>query len=215
MIRTRRLPDGSVEAAAEVVVGVETREVVVPLGRPVGEIDPGWLRNTPVIVLTSAALEPMACAAAERAGRASVSPVRLGSGDRLGLRLLEAAADAEVLTVVVAVDEVTETLVVSRALRGRPLPVVPFDDPPSARRMFEACWVDLDIALPSLDGPGRAEVRAVVAELGLFASHHVVEVDPRPGLDGRGRGAPSLHELAAAATGVLAGRVAAGNRRWR
>lgn len=215
MIRTRRLPDGSVEAAAEVVVGVETREVVVPLGRPVGKFDPGWLRNTPVIVLTSAALEPTAGAAAERAGLASVSTVRLGSGVRLGPRLLEAAADAEVLTVVVAVDDATETLIVARALRGRPLPVVPFDDPLSARRMFEACWVDLDIALPSLEGPGRAEVRAVVAELGLFASHHVVEVDPRPGLDGRGRGAPSLHELAAAATGVLAGRVAAGNRRWR
>lgn len=215
MIRTRLIPDGSVEAVVEVVVGVETKDVVVPLGRFTGDVDPGGLRNTPVVVLTSAGLEPTVRAGAERAGLASVSLVRLGSGDRLGARLLETAAAAEILTLVTSVDTAHEALVVARALRGRPLPVVPFDDRDAAGLMLEACWVDLDVVVPSVDGPQRDEARAVATRLGLFTSHHVVEVDPRAGLEERDPTASSLHELTAAATGVLAGRIASGNRRWR
>jgi hypothetical protein len=82
--------------------------------------------------------------------------------------------------------------------------------------MLGACWVDLDVAIPSVDGDLRGRVRDAAEHLGLFADHHVVEVDPRPALDGGSDPAGrTLWELAAAATGVLAGRLVSRNRSWR
>ena len=109
-------------------------------------------------------------------------------------------------------------LTVARALGGRPLPVVAFDDPSAAGTMLRGCDVDLDVAFPAVDEPTRGRLREVADGLGLFTRHHVVEVDPRPAFadeDATPIAARSLHALAAAASGVLAGRVAAGNRRWR
>ena len=215
MIRTHRFPDGSAEVTADVAVGVETRTVSVPLGPYPGDVDPAGLRNTPVVVLTSEGLEPTVRAGAARAGPATVLLVQVGAGDRLGAGLLEAAESAEVLTLVTSVESAAGALVVVRVLGGRPLPVVPFDDRASARRMLEGCWVDLDVAIPSVDGPQREEARGVGMEAGIYSAHHVVEVDPRAGLDERDPAASTLHELAAAAAGVLAGRIASGNRHWR
>jgi hypothetical protein len=46
--------------------------------------------------------------------------------------------------------------------------------------------------------------------------HHLVEVDARPALEELGDLAgDSLSALAAAAAGVLAGRIVVGDRRWR
>jgi hypothetical protein len=81
--------------------------------------------------------------------------------------------------------------------------------------MLEPCWVDLDIAVPALDEPRRAAARRAVRSLGLVERHHIVEVDPRPGLEGESPADATLQRLTAAATGVLAGRIAAANRRWR
>lgn len=215
MIRTRRLPDGTAEVTGGVAVGVETRTVTVPLGPYEGDVDPAGLRNTPVVVLTSEALEPTVRAGAERAGPATVRVVEVGAEDRLGARLLGAAESAEVLILVTSVEAAAEVLVVVRALRGRPLPVVPFDDRAAAGRMLEGCWVDLDVAIPSVDGSRREVARRVGMEVGMFSAHHVVEVDPRAGFDELDPGASTLHELAAAAAGVLAGRIASGNRHWR
>jgi hypothetical protein len=214
VIRTEPLPDGTIEAIADVVVGLDTKRVRVPLGRFAGEIDPGGLRNIPVVVLTAASLEPVVRAGAERAGSASVTLVRVGSG-WLGARLIEAAGTAEVLTVVSPVDAAGDTLVVARVLGGRPLPVVPLDDREAGAIVFGRCWVDVDVAIPSVDGALREDVRSVAAELGLFTTHHVVEVDPRAALGERDVTVSTLQELAAAATGVLAGRIASANRRWR
>ena len=225
MIRTvERLDDGSLEIVAHITAGVDIRLVRVPLGRFEHEIDPGGLRNTPVVVLSDPGLEVTVRAGVTRAGRASVARLELASGTFLGAELLERSPTAEVLLVVAHGSAGATALVVTRALGGRPLPMISLDDPAGARAMLQAADVDLDIAVPSVDGPLRGLIRGVAEQLGLFAQHHVVEVDPRPALpdadiDGRvaaaGAGGPSLHELAAAATGVLAGRVAAGNRRWR
>ena len=110
-------------------------------------------------------------------------------------------------------------LVVARALEGRPLPVVPFGDAGAAPRDApRAAGCDLDVAIPSVDGALRDRIRDAAEHLGLFADHHVVEVDPRPALgDGDRPDAadPTPWELSAAATGVLAGRLAARNRSWR
>lgn len=219
MIRTvTRLPDGSVEIAAEIAVGVGTRQVRVPLGRFDREIDPGGLRNMPVVVLSDPGLEATVRAGAQRAGRAPLARLELEGVEFPGAELLGGSSIAEVLLVVSQGPAAAATLVVARALGGRPLPVIALDDPASANAMLRECDVDLDVAVPSVDEPMRALIRETVEQLGLFIGHHVVEVDPRPALADRvgvGADAPSVHELTAAATGVLAGRLAAGNRRWR
>ena len=222
--RVERLGDGSLEVVAEIAVGVDTRLVRVPLGRFEHEIDRGGLRNTPVVVLGDPGLEAIVREGIARAGHASVAQLDLAIGTSVGAELLGGSSTADALLVVADGPVAAAALVVARALGGRPLPVIQLDDPAGARAMLRACDVDLDIAVPSVDEPLRGLIRGVVERLGLFAHHHVVEVDPRPAMpnaeiDGRvaagGARAPSLYELAAAATGVLAGRVAAGNRRWR
>ena len=218
MIREERSPDGSVTAVADVVVGVETRQVRVPLGRWVGDVEAGGLRDRPVVVACRDDVGSLIRAGAEASGRATVSRSRAaGHAPAVGAALLEASITADVIVVTADEDASADVLVTARALGGRPLPVVDFDDMGTASAMMSGCWIDLDIAVPSLDGSSRDDVRRVAQELGLFAAHHVVEVDPRPAfaLGPSEIAGASMHELAAAATGVLAGRIAAAGRRWR
>lgn len=219
MIRSvDHLIDGSIEIVAEIAVGVETRQTRVPLGHFESAIDPGGLRNTPVVVLSDSALETTVRTGAERAGQASVARVEPDSEESPGAALLRASSDAEVLLVVSHGAAAGATLVIARMLGGRPLPVIALDQPTQARAMLRDCDVDLDVAVPSVEEPLRGRVRHVAEQLGLFVGHHVVEVDPRPALadvDDSPHDAPTLNELAAAASGVLAGRLAVGNRRWR
>lgn len=214
MIRFERLADGGVEAVAEVTVGVRTTTVRVPVGPDPGQVDPAGLRNTPVVVFTDPSLGPVVRNGIANAGGASV---RLAESEPIGAALLALSGRAEVL-LVLAEDpaEGGSALGIARALVGRPLPVVPYDDVATASTLIRACEVDVDVALPSVDDGVRAAARAAAERLGLFTDHHVVEVDPRPALDdGVDVSARSLHELAAAASGVLATRIAAANRRWR
>lgn len=219
MIRAvERRSDGSVEIVTEFAMGVETRRVRVPLGSFEGKVDPGGLRNTPVVVLGDLGLEDTVRAGASRAGDASIAQVEFEHEEFPGAGLLSASSIADVLVVLAHGPAAAAALVVARALGGRPLPVIALDDPASANAMLRHCDVDLDVAIPSVDEPMRSMLRDAVERLGLFSDHHVVEVDPRPALAERvgvGEDAPSVHELMAAATGVLAGRLAAGNRRWR
>ncbi|HVF08899.1 MAG TPA: hypothetical protein VNC60_10010 [Actinomycetota bacterium] len=215
-LTVRHLPDGSVEVLSEIAAGIETRRVMVPLGRFEGPVDPGGLRNAPVVVLSATRVIETVRNGARRSGGASVAVVDLSVGSVAGAELLRAASTAEVTLVVAPDGAAPSVLVAARALSGRPLPVVPLDDHTAAHAMLRGCDVDLDVAVPSLDGATRAVIRSAAERLGLFSDHHVVEVDPRPGLEQNERAGPvSLHELTAAATGVLAGRIAAENRRWR
>jgi hypothetical protein len=214
VIRSERRSDGEVEAIADIVVGVEARRVRVPLGRFPDAIDPGGLRGTPVVVVTDAELEPMIRRGAACAGRASVGVAR-DVHDPLGAVLLSGSSLAEVLVVHASPPMAGDAMVTARALGGRPLPVVPLEREADAAAMLEPCWVDLDIAVPALDEPRRAAARRAVRSLGLVERHHIVEVDPRPGLEGESPADATLQRLTAAATGVLAGRIAAANRRWR
>jgi hypothetical protein len=104
-----------------------------------------------------------------------------------------------------------------RALGGRPLPALPWSSRAAIKELLEGCLVDVDVAVPRLAGTERAALRAAVAALHLDAVHHVLEVDPRPGFDrdAQTKDGPDLDVLGAAAAGVLAGRLAAGSRRWR
>jgi hypothetical protein len=217
VITVERDADGVPHVVSRVTVGVRTDIVRVPLARSHDDVDPGGLRGLPVVVATLARLERVVRAGAERAGRAEVRAVA-PSDEPLGTRLLRAAAIAEVLVLVTDDASAGEVLVAARALEGRPLPVIPFDDVHAGRAMLRECWVDLDVAIPSVDGAVRERLRAAAGALGLFTDHHVVEVDARPAFGDGERGDASdatLWELSAAATGVLAGRLAARNRSWR
>jgi len=89
------------------------------------------------------------------------------------------------------------------------------------------CKVAANVAVPVLDGPGRDLVWQALRGLRLEERHQLVEVDGRPALDelaragidaesmGRTVADDPVFFLAAGAAGVLAGRMAAGSRRYR
>lgn len=92
----------------------------------------------------------------------------------------------------------------------------------------DVCTVACDVPVPTLEDPvQRATVWDALRSAGLDERHHLVEVDGRPGIGGladhgvevtsmgRGPAEDPPFFLAAGAAGVLAGRMAAGTRRWR
>ena len=125
------------------------------------------------------------------------------------------------------------------ALGGRPIPSlrVSFADPRERHRsvshhsltiLRDVCLVPTDVPVPALeDDEQRAAVWDALRGAKLEERHQLVEVDGRPALAeladrgieprsmGRGVDDDPVYFLAAGAAGVLAGRVAAGNRRWR
>jgi hypothetical protein len=99
--------------------------------------------------------------------------------------------------------------------------------PHSITVLSEVAVVPAHVAVPTLDDEQRGVVWEALKEAGLEERHQLVEVNGRPALDllaQAGVGAEtmgrSLEEepaffLAAGAAGVLAGRMAAGDARWR
>lgn len=127
----------------------------------------------------------------------------------------------------------------ARQLGGRPIPALrlSFADERERHRglshhsvtiLRDVCLVDVNVPVPTLEDPGqRKVVWDALRAAELEERHHLVEVDGRPALDElRARGVhiqtmgrtveddPAFF-LAAGAAGVLAGRMAAGDRRWR
>jgi hypothetical protein len=84
-----------------------------------------------------------------------------------------------------------------------------------------------NVAVPVLDDPQRTDVWDALRRRGLEDRHQLVEVDGRPAIDELERRDVSITSMgraprddpaffrAAGAAGVLAGRMAAGDRRWR
>lgn len=89
------------------------------------------------------------------------------------------------------------------------------------------CKVAANVAVPVLEEPERSMVWDVLRLHRLEEQHHLVETDGRPALDeldrvsvevdsmGRTPATDPAFFLAAGAAGVLAGRMAVENRRWR
>ena len=89
------------------------------------------------------------------------------------------------------------------------------------------CRVPADVAVPVLPDRERAPVWDALRERRLEDRHRLVEVDGGPALDELGRAGVQIDSmgrtpaddpaffLAAGAAGILAGRMAAGSRRWR
>ena len=131
-------------------------------------------------------------------------------------------------------------LMAAMTLGGRPVPAlrVSFADGRDRHRgvshhsltiLAEVCRVDVNVPVPTLEHDDQRErVWATLRERKLEERHHLVEVDGRPALDelaerglgdvtsmGRGIEDDPAFFLAAGAAGVLGGRMAAEDRRWR
>jgi hypothetical protein len=130
-------------------------------------------------------------------------------------------------------------LMAAATLDGRPIPAlrVSFADGRERHRgvshhsltiLADVCKVDVNVPVPALaEEAERAEVWEALRARKLEDVHHLVEVDGRPAVDelrerridvrsmGRGIDDDPAFFLAAGAAGVLAGRLAAENRRWR
>jgi hypothetical protein len=171
------------------------------------------LPSIPVIVLGGAALGPVAEAGARRAGQGA-RIVRVTPAGDVAPALWGATAGGAEIVIVDAGGR--EELRIAGHLGARPLAALPLEHA-DAIEAFLPADVDVHVPLPTPDEAIRARVLAIVASFGLEAIHHLVEVDPRPAFAELGvdAGAVDLDRLAAGAAGVLAGRLAAGNRRWR
>jgi hypothetical protein len=205
-------------ARTKVDVGVSTREIVVLLGSWSGANDPAGplgLASTPVVVTVDDSLAPLVEAGARRSGRVPAVAHVTGAEISLGLRLFESVRAGA--GVIVIGDGTVRHLWLARALGGRPLTALPLQHPDALASLFEGLDLDVEVPVPACAEPMRDHVRSLLAPLALERTHHLVEVDPRPAFDELGLDVADadLDRLAAAAAGVLAGRLAVGNRRWQ
>ena len=130
-------------------------------------------------------------------------------------------------------------LMAARTLDGRPIPAlrVSFADTRERHRgvshhsltiLGDVCAVDVNVPVPVLeDQEQRDAVWTALRERKLEEKHQLVEVDGAPAIEelrardidvrtmGRGIDDDPAFFLAAGAAGVLGGRMAAENRRWR
>ena len=130
-------------------------------------------------------------------------------------------------------------LMAAETLHGRPIPAlrVSFADERDRHRgvshhsltiLADVCKVSVNVPVPALeDEAQRRSMWEALRSRRLEELHHLVEVDGQPALDelrardldvqtmGRGIDDDPAFFLAAGAAGVLAGRMAAENRRWR
>jgi hypothetical protein len=172
------------------------------------------LASLPVIVLTDRALSPIAEAGARRAGRGP-RIIHVAVGADIDVALSDAgAARAEVVIVDVGGPAVLRVAARRAALA---LAALPLERPGAIAALLTDLDVDVHVPLPVPDDEVRTRVRAIVDPFRLEDTHHLVDVDPRPAFAELGEdvGTAGLDRLAAGAAGVLAGRLAVGNRRWR
>jgi Protein of unknown function (DUF3866) len=123
-------------------------------------------------------------------------------------------------------------------LEGRPVVAlrISFADPRERHRgvshhalkaLSRVALMPAHVAVPALEGEQRETVWAALTEAELEGRHQLVEVTGRPAMDrlaeagigpesmGRGSAEDPVFFLAAGAAGVLAGRMAAGDRAWQ
>jgi hypothetical protein len=219
VIAYERTPEGLLEAHATIEVGVEDHDVRIDLGSWPGDATapagPLGLASTPVIVLPGTKWTDLATAGALRSGDCPACLRLPADAPRLGLQMLVAVTEgADVLLVEAGSGS---ALRIARALGGRPLAVLPLETPDGIGSYLEGCELDVHVPVPSVDDPMRERLLALIQPLHLETLHHLVEADPYPAFAEAGLDPTqaSLDELAAAAAGVLAGRLAVGNRRWR
>ncbi len=181
----------------------------------------------PVVLFAGADLLDVVRAGARRAGRGAKG-VRLTDPD-VAVLLNATAQGAELAVAVLPAPRLLAALNLVAELGGRGLPVLGLHAGPRGPLISDASLGllsnpelrDLDVAVPSIADEGeRHDLWGQLRSAALEARHQLVEVDGSPALEeiaARGARPPAdrWRALAAGAAGVLAGRLAAGNRRWR
>src|SRR3954453_379274 len=172
---------------------------------------PLGLAATPVVLLPEASVAPIARAGIERAGRGASVASFDGPTEALGLELLSATSSG---TEVVIVDRaVARHVDLVRILGGRAVVALPGTGPNEAKAWLAEADLDAELPIPTVDNAAWAAIAAI----GLEATHQLVHVDPAPAFHEAGMriAGATPAALTAGAAGVLAGRIAARNRRWR
>jgi hypothetical protein len=206
--------DEVVAGSARVAVGVVDRDETALLGPwPVERPDPGGplgLASTPVILLPDASTADVALAGVARAGRGPAVARLEGPIPALGLALLAATAASDEVIVLTEAEGRHVDLV--RVLGGRPVVALAATDRATVGAWFAETELSADVPVPTTD----EQLSSAIVSLGLEATHQLIQVDPAPAFDGAGmpRRDETVRVLTAAAAGVLAGRIAAANRRW-
>ena len=206
--------DAVIAASATVPIGIVDQAWTAMLGRwDAGSPDPAGplgLASTPVILLPDPSLESAVASAADRAGRGPEIAHLPASAPGLGLELLAAVSSGAEMIVLIEPEGRHVDLV--RILGGRAVVALAFADATSARRWLHGAELDADIPIPIPPGGWMREI----ATLGLESTHQLVQVDPTAALDETAISDDTLTSIrAATAAGILAGRIAVGNRRWR
>jgi hypothetical protein len=206
--------DDVVAATATIPAGVVDLERTALLGPWPSDApdpsDPLGLRSTPVVLLADGPLARVALAGIDRAGRGPETRSLGPPASTLGLDLLAAVASGVEAIVVSGVDGRQIDLV--RILGGRAIVAPPVSDGNDAHAWLVAAELDAEMPIPI----GHDVDRVATPPLALGPMHQFVQVDPTPALEEAGEPADAAPDvLAAAAAGVLAGRIAVGNRRWR
>jgi hypothetical protein len=206
--------DEVVAASATIAVGIVDRDETALLGPwPADRPDPGGplgLASTPVVLLPEASTADVALAGVARAGRTPAVARLEGPIPALGLALLAATAAGDEVIVLTEAEGRHVDLV--RILGGRAVVALAAADQ-TVRAWLAETELGADVPVPATD----ERLSSAFASLGLEATHQLIQVDPMPAFDEaevrrRDRAVPVL---TAAAAGVLAGRIAAANRRWR
>jgi hypothetical protein len=191
---------------------------------------PRPLRHLPVVALTEPELLDIVRAGVRRAG-GDPSVLTTSATDTDALRSSRTGGH-DVVIALCGAAAVMQVLQLVRELGGRPIPVLslsvgeagPRVLPASVTLLSDASLRDLEIPVPALeDDAMRTMLWDQLRHAHAEERHHLVEVDGRPALEelgmalggGRGFGEHGWAFLAAGAAGVLAGRLAASNRRWR
>lgn len=181
----------------------------------------------PVVLFSDADLLPVVRAGAARAGHDPIT-VELPDADAPSLTGA-AAGGAEVAVSVVPSSELIDALNRVRRLGGQALPILGLQASPHGIRLTDASrslltdpgLQDLNVPVPVIaEDAARRALWDQIRSAALEDRHHVVEVDGAPAVEemvARALGAPEdpWRASAAGAAGVLAGRLAAANRRWR
>jgi hypothetical protein len=205
--------DDVIAASATIAVGVADRDEIALLGpwpsdrgAPAG---PLGLASTPVILLPDPSTIDVALAGIARAGRRPAVSRIEATTPGLGLALFAAVGAGT--EVVVLTEAAGSHIDLARILGGRAIVALPGSDAQAIAAWLRGAELGADIPLPTTDAAASAEI----ASFGLESMHQLIQVDPTPALNEADVRAPTFAVSTAAAAGVLAGRIAAGNRRWR
>jgi hypothetical protein len=182
------------------------------------------MHHLPIALLPYAADAAVVLAAASRAGARPTPSILVDPGVEDVAQAVRRERAEFVVARCEGIDASIQTAFVLSQAGARVVPALGIRGPAKAPSLDVATIAlltedrlrDLNVAVPVLEDGPRAALWDSLRTVRVEECHHLVEVDGRPAPDAAGApiaSTPSV--LAIGATGVLVGRMAAANRRWR